>query len=181
MRFRCLFFKSVVLLAASHVSLADKGDPIPCSVASDCHALLQSSSACVDGFCTNPFRGGCLKQLKEGWNKTRACHSEDTEENLQHCTIPEFEDDYMEIRISALNWQSAYFNAWILQILLSELVGVPSTIETGNAAGNMDFYDATRPMELGDAHDWEGLRRAQEVGDCRVLNHLEMTISPALM
>ena len=60
-----------------------------------------------------------------------------------------------------------------MQILLSEVLDVPVTIETGVADKNVNFYDPTMRVEYGVAYDMEGLERASEVGDCRKIVQVE--------
>jgi hypothetical protein len=81
----------------------------------------------------NPYSdGGCLKQLKSNWTKKRVCSSDDPPEfaEMGYCEHEET-FNYTEIRISSQNWESAFFQTWILQVILSEILGVPTTVETG--------------------------------------------------
>jgi hypothetical protein len=57
------------------------------------------------------------------------------------CRQPEF--DYLEIRIATGNWDSATMLGWLTQIILSELLGVPTTIESGSreSESSRDLYD----------------------------------------
>lgn len=93
--------------------------------------------------------------------------------------------DYTEIRIHAQNWESAFFHAWILQIILSEVLYVPVSIETGMPDKRLDFYDHDMPFDYGVGYDLNALRNAQEIGDCRLLRrspdqHREKALSEGI-
>ena len=99
---------------------------------------------------TNPFvDGGCLFQRKEGWRKKRVCTSEDPPEHetLGYCVPNEF--GYQEIRIASQNWESSFFETWILQVVLSEILGVPTSVETAAADVKVDLYDVENRFEYG--------------------------------
>jgi 7 transmembrane sweet-taste receptor of 3 GCPR len=62
------------------------------------------------------------------------------------------------------------FGSWILQILLSEIVGVPTTLETGVLDTVMQYYDINNRFEFGTtANNLQAFRNAVELGDgdCR--------------
>lgn len=104
---------------------------------------------------TNPYYSGCLHQKLPGWTKLRVCStrrqdldppqsaaSSDQQEGSLLCRPPEFDDDYyMEIRIAVGNWASATALGWLTQIILSEIVGVPTSIESNMYGSSRDFYD----------------------------------------
>ena len=118
----------------------------------------------------NPYTSGCL-HTKELVSQIRVCNSEDPLEASASgiCRLPEV--DYMEIRIFSDNWESITFEAWILQIILSELLDVPTTIEAGSYEGSLNFYHPDAPMEYGiPLSDNEALKFAHGVGDCRLAN-----------
>jgi hypothetical protein len=146
---------------------------VACSQDEDCVSALREGSKCgADGLCTNPFHyGGCLANyLPDSFKHTkRVCGSDDPPEAFQngYCRSPQLE--YMEIRIAIQNWEAAFFDTWILQILLSELLGVPTSIETGVPGLNTDFYSISSALDYGTSNDYEALRLAGEVGDCRKL------------
>ena len=54
--------------------------------------------------------------------------------------------------------------SWILQILLSEILNVPTTIESGEFGVSKDnnFYNPENKLGYGLADDWDALRRASE-------------------
>ena len=67
------------------------------------------------------------------------------------------------------------FTCWILQIILSELVDVPTTIENGVPASYlMNFYHPDNIFELGDSTDSLSVfeNAASVGGDCRKMPHL---------
>ena len=173
----------VVVLALSTVVV---DAVVSCQETFECQAALRPGSECVNGSCTNPFhKGGCLQRmssLSHKWTTTtttRICHSEDTAEAAAagYCHLPTNDESdtslpYAEIRIAGQNWESAFFQAWILQILLTELLHVPATIETGRPGVHLDFYHVDSPFDYGGvSYDWEALRNANlvEGGDCRLL------------
>ena len=80
-------------------------------------------------------------------NKLRTCNSDDVDVDVNgvdsttgktFCTPSEFE--YEEVCILAQDWHTLMFSTWIIQIVLSELLNVPTTIETQNEA-SFNFYD----------------------------------------
>jgi len=176
MKARMVLRLSMLALAlfATITPVASVGAPIPCNETSECKDAFDSTSAqssteCVDGFCTNPFVGGCLSKLKKDWVKSRVCHSDDNVASKESCKAPDI-GDYLEMRVMGMSWQTAIAQAWIMQILLSELVGVPASIETGVPEGNLDFYHPERPMTPGKSQllGWQAIRRAHSLrGDCR--------------
>lgn len=138
--------------------------------------MMPGATCNADRLCVSPFsNGGCLANLMPGWNKVRVCHSEDSPEAeaLGYCRPPDPGMDYTEIRIASQNWEAVFMEAWMLQILLSEVLGVPATIETGTADAHLDFYDPLYPLDYGTSNHWGPLRRSLEVGDCRLVGKNE--------
>ena len=87
--------------------------------------------------------------------------------------------DYGEVRILSQNWESGFFSAWILQIILSEFLQVPATIETGTATAHLNFYSPTNDFGYGTANDWGAIKTANEApnSDCTLLqkqNHQQL-------
>ena len=117
----------------------------------------------------NPYTSGCL-HAKELVSHIRVCNSEDPLDASASgiCRSPEV--DYMEIRIFSDNWESITFEAWILQIILSELLDVPTTIEAGSYEGSLNFYHPDAPMEYGTPGSNDALQLAYDIGDCRKAN-----------
>ena len=85
--------------------------------------------------------------------------------------------NYPEIRIHAQNWDSAMLSAWVMQILLSEFLNVPVTIETSqrydSAASSTtnagSFYHRYASLQYGAmGYDYDALRTAHRLGDCRL-------------
>lgn len=158
-----------VLTGIIHSLVSITSATVSCTTDVDCEQVLRPGSRCIEGSCDNPFgRGGCLKQLKPGWHSVRVCGSDDSPEALSQgeCRLPQTGLEYTEIRIHAQNWESAFFQAWILQIILSEVLHVPVSIETGMPDLGMDFYDHKMPFDYGVGYDLDALRTAQQVGDC---------------
>jgi hypothetical protein len=117
---------------------------------------------------SNPYDQGCFHGKQFSGKKQRVCNSDDPPEaaELGHCRMSDF--DYKEIRIFGMNWATAVGEAWILQILLSELLDVPTTIETGSADAKLNFYDSTASVQYGDTSNWlPSLSRGFELQDCR--------------
>ena len=60
------------------------------------------------------------------------------------------------------------FYAWVIQILLSEVLDVPSSIETHVGGGALNFYDEQNGFAYPKkANAFDTLYKANEVGDCR--------------
>ena len=49
-------------------------------------------------------------------------------------------EEYTEICILSQNWESAMFSAWVMQIVLSEIMGVLASIESSGPGRNLNFY-----------------------------------------
>lgn len=79
--------------------------------------------------------------------------------------------DYGEVRILSQNWESGFFSAWILQIILSEILQVPATIETGVATAHLNFYSPTNDFGYGISNDFDAIRTANKAphSDCTLL------------
>jgi hypothetical protein len=121
----------------------------------------------------NPYVHGCL--YEHGLvSRIRVCHSEDVlPDAIQqgHCRSSSDHIEYMEIRIQAEDWESIVYEAWILQVVLSELLNVPTTIETGSVDGSLNFYHPDAPFQYGstvlDTTFDAALHQAYAVQDCR--------------
>jgi len=135
---------------------------------------------CINNTCTNGYHyGGCLSHSRDVPNSSRkgiprVCGSEDPPEALEqgHCRKSPFGDYYTEVRILVLGWESSYIQAWILQIILSEVLHVPVSIETGFSDRSADFYGIDIPLDLSkfDSNFVE-LNVSSEVLDCRTINN----------
>lgn len=136
-------------------------------------------SECIKGRCSNPFaeKGGCLltmKQRRHGSTtqvelKGRTCNSFDKYLGVQDCIQTIF--PYQEIRISPGNWKRSVLITWVYEILLSEVFGVPVTIEMGHGkkSGQLgSFYDRegrfALPIDVYPTHYLVEADRVQ--GDC---------------
>jgi len=108
--------------------------------------------------------------------KTRVCNSDEdaTDGTTANCVKPEF--PYKEVRIAPGNWESSIVIGWLYQILLSEVFGVPVTIETGSFDASQDemskrqhgsFYDTESRFVYPDqVYPVGHLVEADDVGDC---------------
>ena len=109
----------------------------------------------------------------------RVCNSDDPPDaHLDKlCALPEIDDRYFnEVRIYTANWESSIFISWLLQIVLSELAGVPATVETGDSVTDSSFYDPLGgPFQYSDFYDgsFETFQQVKDLadngggGDCR--------------
>lgn len=76
--------------------------------------------------------------------------------------------NYEEVRIAPANWESAMFYGWVNQIILSEILDVPTSIETHTGGGALNFYDKQNSFAYPKkAAPLDALYKANEVGDCR--------------
>ncbi|CAB9512659.1 7 transmembrane sweet-taste receptor of 3 GCPR [Seminavis robusta] len=180
-----LFLLQVLLLLHPLTVLGD-GPVVPCNSTQFCQDYFQSpNSECVvqsdsdndddDAnsssyimYCSNPFTvGGCLYNMLPGWNRLRVCNSQDTlptAVDAGHCRLSRY---YKEVRFLSQNWESAFITSWIQQIILSELLDVPTSMETGMSGLEVQFYDHPLRMDYGTSNDWSALQRATERhGDC---------------
>ena len=75
---------------------------------------------------------------------------------------------YSEVRINNQNFESMYLQTFLLQIILSEILDVPTSVETGSVDSNMNFYHPYRSYDRGAGrNDQESLKVAKEFdGDC---------------
>ncbi|KAL3912006.1 MAG: hypothetical protein SGARI_001368 [Bacillariaceae sp.] len=100
----------------------------------------------------NPYVKGCLHAklpadhpLQSKW---RVCNSDDPPElRGVLCREPPFAE-YLELRIGSGNWDSAVALSWLTQIVLSELLGVPTTSEAGQWGDTRSFYDVEGRLDL---------------------------------
>jgi hypothetical protein len=152
---------------------------VACDSDQVCIEKLREGSLCQDGICTNPFASGCLRRLlPNDYPDLRVCHSDDDSTN--NCSMePLLYLNYTEIRIAPADWDSAIFLAWIYQILLSELMNVPVTIERGNGKNNndkdetLDFYrldNAYAEHYPVTSYTVDGIAKSTTLpdGDCRL-------------
>ena len=119
--------------------------------------------------CSNPLERGCLAaKLPEWQNRTRVCNSDDPDDAAEHgiCHHTPFGKNYMELRILASNWESIIIESWILQIILSEILEVPATIEAGNPA-QLSLYHPYNGLEVGSNQDPATVESAYHWIDCQ--------------
>jgi hypothetical protein len=111
-------------------------------------------------------------KTKKDWTKGRVCGSDDPPEAAQlgYCRNDD-PFDYMELRIHSQNWESVFFETWILQIVLSEILDVPTSVETSRPNAKVGFYDAQSRFEYRSSDDWNCLETGVEIGDCRVVDN----------
>lgn len=131
---------------------------LQCNSNLDCQSRLITPgvSICENGECTNPFEDGCLKVMAEKYGKkddsrfsralemNRICNSDDKNDENNQCRKSPLGDifTYEEVRIAPGKRISSVFFSWIYQILLTELMEVPSTLEHGGGRrGDGSFYD----------------------------------------
>mmetsp|Transcript_448 Transcript_448/g.1080 ORF Transcript_448/g.1080 Transcript_448/m.1080 type:complete len:372 (-) Transcript_448:1286-2401(-) len=145
---------------------------VSCYSIFDCGVKVGEGSDCIEGFCSNPYhKGGCLAKKLENRHRVRTCNSDDPPEAVEqgHCRLSPM--DYTEVRIYSQNWESVFFEAWIMQILLSEILDVPVSIETGSADAKVDFYDIHTSFDYGTGNDFIAVETAENVKDCRVVKN----------
>lgn len=165
---------------------------VECIDSLTCEELLRPGSKCLNGYCTNPFQSGCLHNVlnnndddvdtnanqesrRTEWNrrfKKRVCNShdddDDDENKRKYCIEPLFKE-YNEIRILSQNWEGAMITSWIFQIVLSEIIGIPASIESSGFGKNFNFYDEHNSFAYGaKAYDYDALENAKNYNsDCR--------------
>eukprot|EP00934_Nitzschia_sp_Nitz4_P001546 Nitzschia sp. Nitz4//scaffold248_size28759//20159//24979//NITZ4_008111-RA/size28759-snap-gene-0.11-mRNA-1//-1//CDS//3329543998//1546//frame0 len=154
---------------------------IPCTSDSFCGEVLLSGSECLDNVCSNPFyKAGCLRSYLPGWHKTRVCNSDDPPEAMElgYCVPSPF--DYVEVRALAQDWESSFVSTWIVQIILSEILDVPVSLETGVPGLSVDFYDRTSRMDYGqfDPNNPAELQVAAIEQDCRNIGIVDGEADP---
>jgi hypothetical protein len=153
--------------------------PIPCTNNSNCHDLQGIHSTCgTDGFCSNPFESGCLYARLPGWTKKRVCNSDDSPDAAEKgiCAKPTF--DYMEVRINTGNWESITFASWLMQIVLSELLQVPTTLEPAMPNARKNFYEKSGGFDFGSYDLVATIDNAFRYKDCRLASRTEDNYEP---
>lgn len=165
-----LLLTLAVLLSSVFSTDASK---VSCDESSQCEKILRPGSQCINNTCSNPFyHGGCLKSLlPDQWNKTRVCNSQDNPEaeRLGYCRSST-DVDYEEVRILARDWETNLFGGWINQILLSEILDVPTSSEAGSPDVNLNFYEPNSFFDFAESSTdiaFSGFETAARVKDCR--------------
>eukprot|EP00980_Cylindrotheca_fusiformis_P018109 scaffold5818_cov84-Cylindrotheca_fusiformis.AAC.1 len=119
---------------------------LPCDSDAYCQTVYGSpDSVCLLNStkeCSNPFQKGCLrsKGLVDYDGLLRVCTSSDDDDpDEMFCRKSRF--PYPEIRIHNGDWSTSFWLAWIYQIVLVELLGVPVSVGlTTDAARKASFY-----------------------------------------
>ena len=144
-----------------------------CTKDAECEAIYKPGSKCREtGLCSNPYSAGCLyymythtdRQLgaPTASHSKRTCNSKDaTTEDCEQPTLP-----YPEIRVHNADWETAIMYSWIIQILLSEFLQVPTTVGMNNDdTPQASFYAPDMPLSYSSkAYAWEELVTANEMG-----------------
>ena len=173
---KCRFATGAAALIS--LTVAAGSHDVSCETNSDCAEKLHfGTSLCVKGTCTNPFHSGCLRAISNKYSNNeyqdekyvRECNSDDegseTSNNGHFCKRVAF--NYNEVRIAPGNWESAILLSWIFQIVLSEILDVPVTIDN-NGKGSSSFYDINSGFAFTDiAYNFDALQEAHRYGgDC---------------
>jgi hypothetical protein len=111
--------------------------------------------------------------------KMRICNSEDDPNAAAQglCRLADIK--YPEVRLYSPNWESAIMETWILQIILSELLDVPTSTETGLHDAQVNFYNHWEALDLGAQMIATSLETAALLGgDCELANSGETNYQP---
>jgi hypothetical protein len=76
------------------------------------------------------------------------------------------------------NWEAAVFETWILQIILSELLDIPTTTETGTPEAKNSFYNPHGAFDFGFSMPETALANAAKLGDCQLARRQEKNYQP---
>ena len=126
----------------------------------------------------NKYYMGCF-HAKLG-HKQRVCNSHDDPQVVKDgllCRKPPIED-YMELRIFCQDWESVLIETWVLQLILSEIMDVPTTVETGFVDSEVNFYDIEgrydyayqTQLDIFHSTYREAMENGHLLGDCRLAN-----------
>ena len=172
----CSHFLLLLLLGSTTVDATS----IACLDNADCETALMPGSVCQEESktCSNPFhQHGCLASLMDEPRRStlpkRVCTTADPPQAaaMGYCRPLDLVLQYAELRIYTQNWESVFFEAWILQILLTEYLGVAVTLESGVAGVTLDFHDQNLAFGYGSGNDYSLLETALELGgDCTTAN-----------
>ncbi|CAB9517822.1 Gamma-aminobutyric acid (GABA) B receptor [Seminavis robusta] len=144
--------------------------------------LFMSTSSAAGNEITNPYHGGCLQALVPNWSVPRVCNSDDITSTggggSQHCRVPDME--YLEIRTYVANWESSVIVGWLVQIVLSEMLGVPATIEAGSYGEIKSFYDPLSRLDFITHNNATALEIANTMPqkDCRLADKTKDNYQP---
>lgn len=146
----------------------------PCTKDEECELLLNRKDAICNtekGLCANPYYigGGCLQtRLGSNWTRgPRVCNSQDPmPEALEkgYCRMSPL--NYAEVRLEMQNWDSATFVTYLMQILLSELLDVPTSLESFAFESKGNFYNPVMNKQYAWFTDARALNASAIHGDC---------------
>jgi len=156
-----------LLLVLILVPIQSSWAQVQCSNDDECERILRAGSVCLDtGFCSNPYVSGCLSSRLTNWTKVRVCNSQDPPIVIEQGLCRPSPLNYTEVRIQSQSWETGLFVTWVMQVLLSELLDVPTSIETSWHEKIVNLYDYESKLSYGYSNDVEALERAVEVKDC---------------
>ncbi|CAB9504022.1 expressed unknown protein [Seminavis robusta] len=138
---------------------------------------------------SNPFYSGCLHKVIPDRPK-RVCNSDDVrlfgfgngndheEYMYDFCSAPGI--DYMEIRVMLANWESSVIVGWLIQIILSEYLSVPTTIEAGSHGEIKSFYDPLSRLDFISHNNANAVAFSAQMenGDCRLADKTKNNYQP---
>lgn len=170
-------FLLILAVAITSNSIVPVDAKLVCSSTKECEDQLRIGSECVDGFCSNPFVEGCFKTMLGSLSEEelaernlasevlgaldgRVCNSDDEEEDGSSPVCLPNEFDYFEIRVHNANWESSIFLAWIMQIMLMEVLQVPVTVGRNSGVTEISsFYSPENTMAYSSGpYAWDALR-----------------------
>ena len=113
------------------------------------------TGAAEQGLCVSHYTDD-----SKNYNNHKHQNINQNEESMQH----ELFAEYLETRIHSQNWESSFFSAWIMQILLSEILQVPSTIESGSLelSQRNNFYDPEARLGYGVQNDFVAFQESSK-------------------
>ena len=178
------FIVGIIILSSTTHAIVDNLQYQACQTDTDCANISMSGtsgiSRCMeDGRCSNPFQNGCLQALSgrqdiksiQYMMHKRACTAQDRDD--ENCHRSSLSTNHAEVRIAVQDWASSLILAWIYQILLSELLDIPVTLEFGLDKEKMgatkgssvgDFYDPSAEFIYGqNSYPFEYLKKASSM------------------
>lgn len=161
------------------VTASELRGPYSCTTDLECQESVHELSECRRSsdeeeesfFCSNIYESGCFFALDDTHERKRVCNSEDSPAEVARgiCEEPSDFVDYMELRIFDYNWETVHMEVWLLQVILSEFLNVPTSVETGIPGNKMNLYDSLRHFDGGSQLDRISLETAAQIGDCALL------------
>lgn len=144
---------------------------LTCEDSTYCQITISTNSFCENGYCTNPYQRGCLREVIGKEYELRVCNSDDPLDAHENgdCREPDSDFNYPEVRVTASNWETQIFVSWIMQIMLEEIMSVPATIDSIGVEGSMSFYEKYNNFGFSNmTWNWDALYEARDVVDCRL-------------